>query len=183
MQVLPNLQFSRVKVITVKGHQHGPAAVGASLIHAPTPRGGGDLPQVGHFHLTPDRHLEIINPIEGPRREHTDGGAGRQPLLDGQVGLIVVYHQPPHVVVGHDLVGNPGHVAPEATLLGLFQQGVQLHRNLVWAVTDAVRRGRGQHQRRGVLLNPGIDALVRPTDQGITLLNICVDAPVSTSPV
>ncbi len=87
------------------------------------------------------------------------------------------------MVVGQDLIGDPCDVTPEAPLLGLLQQRLGLHRDLIGAVFLAIGCGRGQHQRGRMWLDLGIDALIGSCEQRVALLNFRIDAPVSSGPV
>ena len=166
------MQLGRIQAVAVEGHEHRAIAEGAALVHAATARGGGDLALIGQLHLVADRQLQVVQPVESPRRQHADRRAGRQPFLDRQIGLVVVDHQAAHPVVGHDLVGDPGDIAPKAALLGLCQQHLWPHRNLVRAEPLAIGRGRGQHQRGGMGLDVGIDALIGAADEGVPCFQV-----------
>ena len=161
----------------------GAVAEGAALVHAAAARGGGDLALVGQLHLAAHGQLQVVDAVEGARREHADGGAGGEALLDRQVGLVVVDHQPAHVVVGQHLVGHPGDVAPEAALLGLFEQRFRLHRDLVGPMRSPSGVVEVSTSEVGCGSDLGVDALVRAGDEGVALLDLRVDAAVAAGPV
>ena len=119
--------------LAVELHHYRPIAERAPLVHAAAAGRRRDLALVGEFHLPPRGELQIVDPVEGARREHTDGRARRQPPPDGQVHPRVVDGEAADAVVGEHLVGHPGDVAPKAAALGFFVQRARLHRYLVRA--------------------------------------------------
>ena len=183
VQLTLDLQFLRVQPVAVEGHHHGPVAERAALVHAPAARRRRDLAHVGQFHLAAHRQLQIVDAVEGPRRQHADGRAGGQALFHGQIGLEVVDGQPAHVVVGQHLVSDARDIAPEAAGLGGLQQRLRLHGNLGGPDALAVGAGCRQYEGSRVRLHLGVDALVGAGDQGVALFDVGVDAPVAARPV
>ncbi len=171
------------EAFAVELHEHGPAAERAPLVHAPAARGRRDLALVRQLHLAPDREFEIVDAVERACGEHRDGRARRQPALDRQVGARVVDREAPDAIVGEHLVGHAGRVAEEAPLPGLLEQRLRLERDLARADRPAVGRRGGEDERGRVRLHLRVDALVRPADQGVPLLDVRVDAPVAAGPV
>jgi len=182
-EVLRRAEFLHVESVAVEGHQDGPVAVGAALVHAPAARRGGDLAQVGGLHLAAHGHLQVVHPVESPRHQHAQRRARGEPLADGQVGQVVVDLQAPDAIVQQDLVGDAGRVTEEPPLLGLGQEGLALHGQFERPPPRAVGKRRGEDQLVGMGPHLGVKALVGAGDERVALLEVGVDAPVAAGPV
>ena len=183
VHVLARLELPGVEPVAVEDHVDGPVAEGAALVHPAAARRGRDLSLVGELHLAADRHLEVVDAVEGADGEDGDGRARGQAFLDREVGPVVVDDQAADVVVRQDLVGDPADVAPEAALLGLPEEGARLHRDLDRPHLLALRRHRAQDEGVRVGLDVGVDPLVRPADEGVALLDVRVHPAVAAGPV
>ena len=183
MDLLLDRELGDLEAIAVERHQDRSASEGAPLVHAPATRGRRDLSLVGQLHLVPGRETEVVDPVEGPRHEDAGGGARGKPLLDRQIRLEAVDHEPAHGKAKERSVRHPGQVAPKAAALGHLRERFRLHRDLLRAVPGPIRQGRLQEERIGVLRDLGVNPLIRAGDQGIPLLDLRVEPAVPSGRV
>jgi hypothetical protein len=85
-------------------------------------------------------------------------------------------------VVGHCLVGHPSDIAPESSGLGFAQENIGFHRDLAVPVLT-IGGGGSQNQVSVMRFHLCIDTLVGTADDGVTRLEIGIDAPVASGPI
>ncbi len=90
VQLARRPDLGRLDAVAVELHQHRAVAEGAALVHAAAARGRRDLALVGELHLAAHRQPQVVDAVEGARRQHADRGARGEALLDRQVRAVVV---------------------------------------------------------------------------------------------